>query len=87
MKTIALGVGGAGPSRRGELSLQVRGGIHYLEVTDRDTGARTRVARIALSPDVMLAVGQALVALSDGASLDDVDRTGGSFSRVTKSAV
>lgn len=83
MKTIALGVSGAGPSVRSDMKLLAWRGLIYVEITDLETGANRRIARIAISPDSMVSIGRALVALGEGANMDDLDHAG--FSRVTSS--
>lgn len=80
-KIIGLGVHGTVVSAKSHFQIQILKGLVYLEIVDGDTGTNTRIAKISLSPDKMRLIGEALVALGDGADLQDVDR--GGFNRVT----
>lgn len=88
MRVIGIGVNGAGPSARSAFRIRIDGGLIYLEVEDRGSGANTRTARVALSPDKMVAMGRAMEKIGEGVSMDDVvnDVPAFTFNEVSSSA-
>jgi hypothetical protein len=89
MRVIGIGVSGAGPSVRSAFRIRIDGGIVYLEIEDRGSGANTRTARCAISPDKMVAMGRAMEKIGEGVSLDDVvaDAPAFTFNEVSSSSV
>lgn len=89
-KITSVGVYGAGNSVRSYFDIRLIGGIFYLEIIDSDSGQNTRTAKIAISPDRMVLMGEVMRDLGNGQALEDVVTKAApqnNFNRISSCAV
>lgn len=72
----ALAVYGNGTSVRSEIKIMLRNGREYIQISDNESGANNRTSKIALSRERMRLLGQTLVDLANGSTLDQCTKYG-----------
>lgn len=81
----ALAVYGDGPSVRSEIKIMLRNGRQYIQISDNESGANNRTSKLSLSRERMKMLGQALVDLANGDTLEQCKKWG-TWNSVTTTA-